>query len=326
LPTREWLAFFEELATLGIMNLTLLGGEPFMRQDLGTLIESIVANGMRFGIASNGALIDAGIAAFLAQTGRCDHVQISLDGSRAEVHDSARGTGAFEGAVRGVRLLRSRGIEVTGRMTIHRGNYRDLQDTARFLLDELGVSCFSTNSVEYLGACRFNAESLMLKAAERQEAMSALFSLVEEYPGRVQATAGPLAEAQIWKTMEEARVEQAPPPAGGGCLSGCGGVFSRIAIRSDGVIVPCGMLAHMELGRINRDSLGQLWRENPTLSRLRQRRDIPLAGITFCADCGYKDYCTGNCPGVAYALTGEVDHPSPGSCLRQFLEHGGSLT
>ena len=36
-------------------------------------------------------------------------------------------------------------------------------------------------------------------------------------------------------------------------------------------------------------------------------------------------YCTGNCPALAYTLTGEVNHPSPDACLRRFLEEGGQI-
>ena len=60
LPTEEWLRFFDELGTLGVMEVTLAGGEPFIREDLATLLEGIVRNRMRFSILSNGALIDDG--------------------------------------------------------------------------------------------------------------------------------------------------------------------------------------------------------------------------------------------------------------------------
>ena len=96
-------------------------------------------------------------------------------------------------------------------------------------------------------------------------------------------------------------------------------------MRADGAIVPCTMLAHIELGRINRDSLDQVWRESQALNALRRRQEIPLADFAFCAGCAYQPYCTGNCPGLAYTLTGQVNHPSPDACLRRFLEEGGRL-
>jgi Fe-coproporphyrin III synthase len=142
LPTEEWLTFFEECGRLGVMELTLAGGEPFMRPDLKTLLEGIVRNRMRFSLLSNGTVIDDDWAAFIAGTGRCNFVQVSVDGSRPETHDACRGEGSFERSVGGIRTLQRQGVPVAVRMTIHRHNVDDLEATAHLLLDELGLPGF----------------------------------------------------------------------------------------------------------------------------------------------------------------------------------------
>jgi SynChlorMet cassette radical SAM/SPASM protein ScmE len=324
LPTQEWLTFFDELGALGVMKATLAGGEPFMREDLTALVEGLVRNRMRFSFLSNGALIDDTIAAFIAGTGRCEYVQVSVDGSCAEIHDSCRGQGSFAGAIRGIRTLQRHGIHVAVRVTIHRHNVHDLENIAHFLLDELGLPDFGTNAAGYMGTCRVNADDLLLNIEERQEAMETLLRLTEKYNGRISATAGPLADGQMWRRMEEARTQNAPAFHNGGRLTACGCPSNKISVRADGVIVPCSMLAHIELGRINRDSLADIWQNSPALNQLRHRYTIPLRGFEFCAACPYIPYCTGNCPGLAYTLTGKVDHPSPDACLRSFLAGGGT--
>jgi SynChlorMet cassette radical SAM/SPASM protein ScmE len=323
--TAEWLKFFDELGSLGVMDLTLAGGEPFHRPDLRGLLDGIIRNRMRFALLSNGGLIDDAIATFLAQSKRCDYVQISLDGSRAETHDAARGKGSWDGAVRGIRTLQRNGVRVAVRLTIHRHNVDDLEDAARFLLEELGLPGFGTNSAGYLGNCQRNADEMMLTTAERQRAMDTLLRLNEKYNGRINAAAGPLAEGRMWHAMENARATGAPEFANGGHLTACGCTFNKIAIRADGAIVPCNMLPHLVLGYINRDSLAEIWQTAPALTDLRARRAIPLADFEFCAACDFQPYCTGNCPGLAYTLTGQVNHPSPDACLRRFLADGGEL-
>ena len=47
------------------MEVTLAGGEPFIREDLKEIIGGIVRNRMRFAILSNGTLITDEMAAFL---------------------------------------------------------------------------------------------------------------------------------------------------------------------------------------------------------------------------------------------------------------------
>lgn len=325
LPTDEWLRFFDELGSLGVMKVTLAGGEPFIREDLPVLIEGLVRNRMRFSFLSNGGLIDEGIAAFIAGTGRCEYVQVSVDGSCATVHDSCRGKGAFDGAIRGIRTLQRHGIFVASRVTIHRNNVHDLENIARFLLEDLGLPGFSTNSAGYLGTCCVNAEDLLLNLAERQEAMATLLRLEAKYPGRISATAGPLSEAHAWRRMEAARAQGQPAFPNRGRLTACGCPSSKISVRADGTLVPCNMLNHIGLGRINRDSLADIWQHAPALNQLRSRRAIPLTAFDCCAGCAFIPYCTGSCPGLAYTLTGQVDHPSPDACLRRFLEEGGAI-
>jgi SynChlorMet cassette radical SAM/SPASM protein ScmE len=325
LSADEWLKFFAELGSLGVMNVTLAGGEPFIREDLPVLLEGIVRNRMRFSLLSNGTLIDDEIAAFIARTGRCEYVQVSVDGSCAETHDSCRGQGSFEGAIRGIHTLQRHRVNAAVRVTIHRNNVNDLENTAHLLLDELGLPGFSTNSAGYLGICRVNADDLLLNMQERQVAMATLLRLAEKYHGRISANAGPLTEGRMWRRMEEARALKAPTFPNGGRLTACGCPCNKISVRADGAIVPCSMLAHVELGRINHDSLVEIWQNSPALNQLRNRQAISLAAFEFCAECPYIPYCTGNCPGLAYTLTGEIDHPSPDACLRRFLEEGGKI-
>ncbi len=325
LPTEEWLRFFEECGRLGVMDLTLAGGEPFLREDLHELIQGIVENRMRFSLLSNGSQITAETASFLAATGRCSHVQVSVDGGDAEAHDAARGEGSFERAVEGIRTLQRADVNVAVRVTIHKHNVHRLEETTRFLLEDLGLPGFSTNSAGYLGSCQQHSSGLLLTVEERSEAMEALVRLERAYPNRISATAGPLAEARMWREMVDARAAGAPPIPGRGCLSGCGCHATKLAVRSDGRYIVCGLLQDDTLGRINEDALQDVWLESSTLATFRSRHRVPLRTFPECRTCEYVDYCTGNCPALALSLTGDAQRPSPDACLRRFLEQGGRI-
>jgi SynChlorMet cassette radical SAM/SPASM protein ScmE len=304
---------------------TIQGGEPFCREDLRELIEGIVRNRMRFDILSNGTLITDEMAAFLSSTGRCTGVQVSIDGSGPSIHDAFRGEGKFSKAMEGITTLQKNHVPVSVRVTIHRQNVRDLEATAMLLLDEMGLPGFSTNSASFLGTCRRNAAQVQLTVPERSLAMETLIRLQKKYRGRISASAGPLAEAASWLRMERARRDNRGPAQDAGYLNGCGGVMSTLAVRADGVMVPCSQMSHIPLGRINRDDLLETWQNHPELRRLRERDRIPLRDFEFCRGCDYVDYCTGNCPALAYTMTGNEFHPSPDACLKRFLEAGGRL-
>ena len=324
-PTEEWLRFFDELGRCAVMEIALAGGEPFMREDLRELLEGIVRNRMRFMLLSNGTLITDEMAAFIASTGHCNYVQVSIDSYNPESHDACRGKGNWERAIRGLRALQRHRVRPAVRVTLHRHNVHDIEATARFLLEEMGLSSFGVNSVGYLGSCRVHADDVMLTTEERMEAMAALVRASQVYGDRIQSAAGPLTDARMWRTMEEARLQGAPPFPRGGRLTACGCYNSKINVRCDGVLTPCNMLTHIELGRINHDSLAEVWQQHPVLNELRRRTNISLTEFEFCAGCEYMSYCTGNCPALAYTLTGEVNHPSPDACLRKFLREGGRL-
>lgn len=324
-PTDDWLRFFGECGRLGVMRVTIAGGEPFIREDLPVLIESIVRNRMRFSILSNGSLITDNCARLLAATKRCDQVQVSIDGSRASVHDVCRGVGAFDGAVRGIALLQAHGIEVTSRMTIQRHNVDDIDATIRFLLDDLHMASVSTNAAGAIGSCNRNAGSVALSAAEYGRAMVSVSRLRERYGERLTAQAGPLASALMWRRMEDARKSGLAAFGEGGALTACGCVWERMAVLADGTMAPCTMLPHLAMGHIGSDDLGEIWRDSPVMRRVRQRSRIPLDSFEFCASCPYIPYCTGNCPGLARSGAGTDEHPSPDGCLREYLRAGGTL-
>ena len=325
LPLQDWLKFFQELTACGVMRVTLQGGEPFCRNDLKAFIQGIVDNRMRFSILSNGTLVTNDLAGFLAATGRCDGIQVSIDGPSASSHDAFRGEGSFDRAVRGITCLQKNEVPVSVRVTIHRHNINQLPEIARFLLQDLQLPEFSTNAASYMGLCRENTHDVQITTAEKTRAMADLLELRHTYPGRISASAGPLADARNWRTMEQARCEGRDSLPGGGYLTGCGCTMQSLAVRADGVFIPCIQLSHIELGRINADPLERIWHNHPKLNRLRERRTIPLHSFPYCKGCDYIPYCTGNCPALAYSIFGDLNHPSPDACLKQFIAQGGEL-
>lgn len=319
LSTTSWLAFFAELARCQVMNVTLQGGEPLIREDFLTLVDGVVANHMRFSLLTNGSLMTRPIAEHLKATGRCDKIQVSLDGSTAEIHEKLRGKGTFQPALSAIKLLQSLEIPVTVRVTIHPGNVDDLAHITHLLLNDLQLSSFSTNAASSLGGSeKYDSESL-LTPLERLKAMRSLAELEEAYPGRIQASAGPLADWHMFRAMEEARQSGQPVP-GRGRLVGCGCIFDRLAVRSDGAIIPCVMLPQMVLGRLGEDRLDDVWLHAPALHEMRCRSSLSLSSFDDCLDCSWLESCTGNCPGTAYSLTGEVNRPCPETCLKRFQE------
>lgn len=87
-----------------MLKVILSGGEVLLREDLPQLIEGVCRNNMRFSLLSNGYFFEDRHAVMLKESGRCNSVQISVDGVE-EVHDAIRGRGSFARAVRAIGIL-----------------------------------------------------------------------------------------------------------------------------------------------------------------------------------------------------------------------------
>jgi SynChlorMet cassette radical SAM/SPASM protein ScmE len=322
LPTERWHACFNRLGQLGVMDVCLTGGEAFTRPDLFELIDGIIANRMRYNILSNGTLIDEKVLAQF-EVGkrrlRLNYIQISIDGSCAEIHDQSRPK-SFARAIRGLRLLKEAGFPVTVRVTINRHNLLDLEAIADLLLVEIGLQSFSTNEAMPIGSGCRNASEVSLSALEKTQAMQTMDRLLERYPGRLLAQAGPQAKLKMYSEMEHSRkTGMKAADWRMGYLTACGCVFSRIDILHNGDIVPCCMLPELVLGNITVDSLEEIWKTHPTLEALRQRRSIPMQQVIGCECCEWNEYCNGSCPGLAHQLTGDFNCANPEDCYRNYL-------
>ena len=147
--------------------------------------------------------------------------------------------------------------------------------------------------------------------------------LLERYPGRLNAQAGPQAKIQMYAEMEHARrTGEKTTRWGMGRLTACGCTFSKLAILHDGTIVPCNMLT-VPLGNITTDSIRDIWHTHPVLVAMRERRFIPMQEVPGCADCEWAPYCNGSCPALPYTLTGDFNRANSHDCYRRFLQEGG---
>jgi SynChlorMet cassette radical SAM/SPASM protein ScmE len=321
MPAERWQALFKELGTLGVQNVCLSGGEVFTRPDLFELLDGVIANKMRYSILTNGTLITEDTLEEFAKGKRrlrMDSIQVSIDGSCAEVHDKSRPPKSFDRALRGLRLLKQANFPVTVRVTVNRANVNDLPNIARLLLEDVGLGGFSTNEADQMGSARCYGDSTVLTHSERKQAMETLAKLNKQYGGRISATAGPLASATNFAQIEEAVAQGKTGFPGRGTLCSCGGVFQKLAILHDGTIVPCNMLPKLVMGVYGHQSLAEVWHNSPAINVVRYRRWIPITSLPECKDCSYAGFCAGGCPASVMAKFDRLNACDPLVCYRIF--------
>ena len=120
--TDEAKGVIDQLAEAGVCWLLFSGGEPLLREDFFELAHYAVDKGLAIGLASNGTLITKEIGKRLKKIGFYS-IQISLDGARAETHDSFRDVpGCFDKAIEGIKNCIDAGIEISVAPTITNSN------------------------------------------------------------------------------------------------------------------------------------------------------------------------------------------------------------
>ncbi len=95
MSTEEIKELITELKELGTVRISLSGGEPLVREDIGEIIDFIKENDMSVVLTSNGTLVPEKIE----EIKNADVVKLSIEGEKA-IHDRIRGEGSFENVIK----------------------------------------------------------------------------------------------------------------------------------------------------------------------------------------------------------------------------------
>jgi MoaA/NifB/PqqE/SkfB family radical SAM enzyme len=107
MSTADWHRAIDELADAGMMRVSLMGGEPLLRKDIGELIDHLKARQVNVAMNTNGWLVPNRIE----EIAKLDLVCITLDGTR-EVHDGQRHPGSHDKVLTAIKAAQARGVKV----------------------------------------------------------------------------------------------------------------------------------------------------------------------------------------------------------------------
>ena len=126
LTTKQGLQLCDDLHALHTKIISLMGGEPFLRDDWAVFAHHIRNLGMNVTLMSNGLIIDTPIIEELLTLDPYA-VTISLDGGKAKTHNATRKEKtSFEKCMKSLTLLTEAGLPTTVITTVHKNNYKEL--------------------------------------------------------------------------------------------------------------------------------------------------------------------------------------------------------
>ena len=126
LTTEEAKQFIAEVDEMGVFQVNIGGGEPFIRPDFLELLEELTARDISTCISTNGTQLDEETLDRI-ETMDPLFLQVSLDGLRPE-NDAIRGEGVFNAVQDLLARLESRDIGTTVNTVVTRQNVADLPE------------------------------------------------------------------------------------------------------------------------------------------------------------------------------------------------------
>ncbi|HEY0144177.1 MAG TPA: GDL motif peptide-associated radical SAM/SPASM maturase [Thermoanaerobaculia bacterium] len=296
LSTVEAFDVVDQLARLGTREITIIGGEAYLRRDWTDIIARITSHGMHASMQTGGkALTEDRIkAAKDAGLGTCG---VSVDGLE-ELHDEIRGVkGSFRAAMNALELLQKHGIPSGCNTQIHSRTMPQL----RGILHEIaqrGARGWQIQLTVAMGNAVDN-DHLLIQPYELLELMPLLGELYDEarklgvgmQPGNNVGYFGPYEHK--WRLGAQEKH-----------WSGCAAGHAIMGIEADGAIKGCPSLPTVGFtgGNVRDLTLEDIWKYSKEIRFSRDRQISELWGR--CGDCYYADVCRGGCTWTSTVLFG----------------------
>jgi radical SAM protein with 4Fe4S-binding SPASM domain len=297
LSTAECLDMVDQMADLGVKEVTLIGGEAYLREDWTDIIRHVRKRGMICTTTTGGRGLTLERALAAKEAG-LQGASVSVDGLES-IHDQLRGVkGSWAAAMQAFENLRAAKIPFSANTQISRPALKEIEATFDVLMDK-GIHSWQVQLTVAMG-----------RAADEPDLLIEPWQLLEVMPmlARIQAKAKPR-NVRLWPGNNigyfgpyESVLRGTLPR---GHMASCGAGRSTLGIEADGTIKGCPSLPTSDWagGNIREHSLKDIWERAAPLRYTRDRTVNDLWG--YCRDCYYNDTCRAGCSWTTHVLFGK---------------------
>jgi len=294
LTTAEIIRIFDELAEAGVLFLTIMGGEVFVRRDADEILAAAHERGFAMKLLSTGHHIHDKRADFLA-TLRPIQVEMSLYAAGAHTHELVtRSPGSWDRTVAAARRLIERKVPVVLKAPVMEVNLDEIEAMAR-LAKDIGADYSFDPKITAMENRDESPTALRMSAASVSRFYAGPMG---SYLGQTYGIGTPAATAVAGG--EELRPLDHTP-----CRAG----QQSLAITPYGDVWPCNALP-LPCGNLREQTFMQIWRGSTELAEVR---DLRWAKLAECNKCELRSFCQ-RCHGMALVEQGEIRGPSLEAC------------
>lgn len=302
LSREQYFAFFAELADLGVLNLTLSGGEPLAHPDFLALGRQARELGFVLRVKSNGHALRGELARRLKDEVDPFLVEVSLHGATAATHDrQTRVPGSFERLLANLEEMRRLGLRVKVNSTLTAWNEGEIE--AMFDLVESRGLAFQ---VDPEVTPRDDGDREPMSVAPSREGVLRLFAVQAERARRARlaeeadlertepSAAARSVASSIGKTGDDGTMPIAPKKH-------CGAGSSGIAVDPYGNVYPC-VQWRRAVGNLHERSIREIWTGSRDLDDIR---DLTPRAKQVVDGYGAAGPLLNFCPGSAATFGGD---------------------
>jgi radical SAM protein with 4Fe4S-binding SPASM domain len=285
LTTKEGYRLIDQIAEVNPEAMLILtGGEPLLREDIFELSRYASSKNLMVVLGSNGTLIDEQKADALLTSG-IQGVGISLDSTKAEIHDSFRGVkGAWQKTMRGIEICREKKIDFQIQTTVTQNNYNEISELLQ-VSAQSGARGFHL----FFLVCTGRGQKLSdISPLQCEEMLSYLLEIQDQYKTMlIRARCAP-------HFLRIAHQNNSQSPLVKGYSAGCWAGTHYCRVTPEGQVTPCPYLP-LSVGNLRETNFIDIWESSPVF---RQLRNPGLKGK--CGICEFTALC-GGCRANAYA-------------------------
>lgn len=278
----------DQLADIGSLFLYISGGEPFIRPDFWKILEYARKKEFAIILNTNGSMITRDVAQRLADL-IIFKVDMSIYGmSEYSYKTVTRVSGIFKKIVRGLELLKEKGIRVFVKIVLMRDNFYQLEAFEKFL-KKMGIE-YKINWVLHprLDRCR----SPLIHNLTKSQMEKFLRSHPEHHK-------------PLWNSKPSLSV----------IMCGHASVPSFVCINAYGEVMPCLLLTTLagKHANIRERLIVEILKKDPLFLRIRSFR---WQNMPQCLNCKALLYCA-PCPADFVLAKGELTDTVPKTMCRR---------
>jgi pyrroloquinoline quinone biosynthesis protein E len=279
LEENDWLRIIDEAAELGIMEVTLSGGEPLIHPGIFSIVKRITDRGMYPIILTNGALLTEEYIKKFAQLG-AGYFYLNLTAANDELYDNIVGCkGNFPWVKKAIQNLKKHGLFTRVKIVLLPFNVKEIEGILDFCyesgVDQIRIEPYRLTHISRQG------KALLLSTGQLMEAEEIVNRNRARYEKRMVIDAAPFTDIS-WKGPAD--------------ISRCGGVKSELTVLPNGDVTLCEVISNtlpdFIFGNVRQTSLNGIWFSDKPDRVYRLSADLLEEP---CKSCEYLDQCKTGC-------------------------------